>query len=268
MNQITVVQKLKQSGWYPLFVFFFGFSLLLTLFKVKPFYDDHVLKGKITALKEGNRQSRQQVDSLRQENQSLKQQIKTANATQSANQSSFLESSATFIAPMLVNPTGIEADVVGTAESTDLRNEAAETANLQGETESLDWDSLRNAILDEVPPNQRDAVEAFFNDGEAYRESLTTRAERQSLQDYTEAIMEGAMSQMKTIMENGTEEERKALKRTLSDPARLKLVLQMVETSAANAMRTMEEAQRSAEELIEQESIEREFIEEEILTVE
>ena len=110
--------------------------------------------------------------------------------------------------------------------------------------------------------------EAFFNDGEAYRESLTTRAERQSLQDYTEAIMEGAMSQMKTIMENGTEEERKALKRTLSDPARLKLVLQMVETSAANAMRTMEEAQRSAEELIEQESIEREFIEEEILTVE
>ena len=162
MNQITVVQKLKQSGWYPLFVFFFGFSLLLTLFKVKPFYDDHVLKGKITALKEGNRQSRQQVDSLRQENQSLKQQIKTANATQSANQSSFLESSATFIAPMLVNPTGIEADVVGTAESTDLRNEAAETANLQGETESLDWDSLRNAILDEVPPNQRDAVGGFF----------------------------------------------------------------------------------------------------------
>lgn len=58
------------------------------------------------------------------------------------------------------------------------------------------------------------------------------------------------------------------MKRTLSDPARLKLVLQMVETSAANAMRTMEEAQRSAEELIEQESIEREFIEEEILTVE
>ncbi len=33
-------------------------------------------------------------------------------------------------------------------------------------------------------------------------------------------------------------------------------------------MRTMGEAQRSAEELIEQESIEREFIEEEILTVE
>lgn len=195
MNQITVVQKLKQSGWYPLFVFFFGFSIFLTLFKGKPFYDAHVLKGKIAALKEGNRQFRQQVDSLRQQNQFLKQQIKTAKATQSANQSSFSESSATFIAPMLANPPGIETDVVGTVESTDLRNEAAETANLQVETESLDWDSLRNAILDEVPPAQRDTVEAFFNDGEAYRESLTTRAERQSLQAYTEAIMEGAMSQ-------------------------------------------------------------------------
>ena len=46
-------------------------------------------------------------------------------------------------------------------------------------------------------------------------------------------------------MENGIEEERKALERTLSDPTRLKLVLQMVETSAVNAMRTMEEAQKN-----------------------